>query len=73
MPPNGAFDNETLKDAADKFSRYSKTQIQVDPAIADRTITGLFVSNDTVGFARAAAISLNLRADVSEREIRITR
>ena len=45
----------------------------IDPAIADRTITGLFVSNDPVGFARAAALSLNLRADVSEGAIRITR
>ena len=68
-----AFDNESLKDAADEFSRYSDTHIQIDPEIADRTITGLFVSNDPVGFARAAAISLNLRADVSEGAIRITR
>jgi transmembrane sensor len=68
-----AFDNKTLRDAADEFSRYSDTHIQIDPAIAHRTITGLFVSNDPVGFARAAAMSLNLRADVSEREVRITR
>ena len=68
-----AFDNKTLKDAADEFSRYSDTHIQIDPAIADRTITGLFVSNDPVGFARAAALSLNLQANVSEGVIRITR
>jgi transmembrane sensor len=68
-----AFDNESLKDAADEFSRYSDTHIQIDPSVADRTITGLFVSNDPVGFARAAALSLNLRTDVSEGEIRITR
>jgi transmembrane sensor len=68
-----AFDNKPLKDAADEFSRYSDTHIQIDPLIADRTITGLFVSNDPVGFARAAALSLNLRANVSEGVIRITR
>lgn len=68
-----AFDNESLQDAADEFSRYSDTHIQIDPAVADRTITGLFVSNDPVGFARAAALSLNLRTDVSEGAIRITR
>jgi transmembrane sensor len=68
-----AFDNKTLTDAADEFSRYSNTRIQIDPAIADQTITGLFVSNDPVGFARAVAISLNLRADVGEKEVRITR
>ena len=68
-----AFDNKTLKDAADEFSRYSDTHIQIDPAIADRTITGLFVSNDPVGFARAAALSLNLKANVSEGVIRIAR
>jgi transmembrane sensor len=68
-----SFDNETLKDAAGEFSRYSSIEIQIDPSVADETITGLFVSNDPVGFARAAATSLNLRADIGAREVRITR
>lgn len=68
-----AFDNVTLKDAAEEFARYSEIPILVDPVVADQTITGLFVSNDPVGFARAAAISLRLRANISEREVRITR
>jgi transmembrane sensor len=68
-----SFDNETLKAAAAEFARYSSIEIEVDPVVADETITGLFVSNDPVGFARAAATSLNLRADVGSDEVRITR
>lgn len=68
-----SFDNETLKAAAAEFERYSSIEIEVDPAVADETITGLFVSNDPVGFARAAATSLNLRADIGSTEVRIAR
>ena len=68
-----SFDNETLRDAAQEFARYSSIAIQIDPSIADETITGLFVSNDPVGFARAAATSLNLHTDIGDREVRITR
>ena len=68
-----AFDNETLRAAAQEFARYSAIEIQIDPSIADETITGLFVSNDPVGFARAAATSLNLRAEIGDKEVRITR
>lgn len=68
-----AFDNETLANAAREFGRYSDVQIRVDPELENQTITGLFVSNDPVGFARAAAISLNLRVEVANREVRLTR
>lgn len=68
-----AFDNETLANAAREFSRYSDVQIRVPPELENQTITGLFVSNDPVGFARAAAISLNLHVDVSNREVRLRR
>ena len=67
-----AFDNTTLKDAADEFARYSEIPIKVDPAIANQSVTGLFVSNDPVGFARAAATSLNLHAEIEEKEVRIS-
>jgi transmembrane sensor len=67
-----AFDNTTLKDAAEEFARYSEIPIKVDPAIANQSVTGLFVSNDPVGFARAAATSLNLHAEIGEKEVRIS-
>jgi transmembrane sensor len=68
-----AFDNETLANAAREFARYSDVQIHVPPDLENQTITGLFVSTDPVGFARAAAISLNLRVDVSNREVWLRR
>jgi transmembrane sensor len=68
-----SFDNETLADAAREFARYSSIQIQIEPSVADETITGLFVSNDPVGFAQAVATSLNLRTEIGDSEVRITR
>lgn len=68
-----AFDNETLANAAREFERYSDIQIRVPSELEGQTITGLFVSNDPVGFARAAAISLNLHVEVANREVRLSR
>ncbi len=68
-----AFDNETLADAAREFGRYSNIQIQVAPGLQGQTVTGLFVSTDPIGFARAAARSLDLRVDVRNREVLISR
>lgn len=68
-----AFDNETLANAAREFSRYSDVQIRVPAELENQTITGLFVSTDPVGFARAAAISLNLHVEVSNREVWLRR
>jgi len=66
-----ALDNETLADAADEFSRYSEVRITVDPAISNKTVTGLFASNDPVGFARTAATVLKLQTEVKGNEVRI--
>jgi transmembrane sensor len=66
-----ALDNQTLEDAADEFARYSEVHIVVAPAVSDRTITGLFASNDPVGFAKAAAAVLKLRVEVNGSEVRI--
>jgi transmembrane sensor len=66
-----ALDDETLADAANEFARYSEVRITVDPAISHRTVTGLFASNDPVGFAKAAAAVLKLQMEVKGREIRI--
>jgi len=68
-----AFENERLADAAVEFGRYSNTRVVVDPAIADRTITGLFASNDPVGFAKVAASILDLHVEVEPEEVRIVR
>jgi transmembrane sensor len=67
-----AFDNQPLQVAADEFARYSDVRIIVDPEVAGRTVTGLFVSSDPIGFARAAASVLKLRLDVKGREVRIS-
>jgi transmembrane sensor len=66
-----ALENETLEDAAEEFARYSNTRIVVDPAVANRTVTGRFASNDPVGFAKAAASVLNLHVEVESTEVRI--
>jgi transmembrane sensor len=66
-----AFDNQPLQEAAEEFARYSDVRIIVDPEVAGRTVTGLFVSSDPIGFARAAASVLKLRLDVKGREVRI--
>jgi transmembrane sensor len=69
-----AFYGESLKDAAAEFARYSDIRITIDdPEVASRTVTGLFVSNDPVGFAKGVAFSLNLHAEVGDQEIRLSR
>ena len=66
-----AFDNQTLQDAAQEFARYSDVRIVIDPTVANRTVTGLFASNDPISFAKAAAAVLKLQVDVSDREVRL--
>ena len=66
-----ALDDETLTDAAAEFARYSEVRIKVDPAVSNRTVTGLFASNDPVGFAKAATSVLKLRMEVKDNEVRI--
>lgn len=67
-----AFEGETLAAAAAHFARYSETRIVVDPAVAGQEITGLFAANDPVSFARAAALSLDLEAEVGQGEVRLS-
>ncbi|MOA46486.1 hypothetical protein D3C78_1690080 [compost metagenome] len=60
--------------AAREFARYNPTRIvPADPAVAALRITGLFVANDPVSFARAAAGSLDLDVAVNAEEIRLSR
>lgn len=66
-----AFDDETLEDAAEEYARYSDVRIVVDPAVSQKTITGVFVSNDPIGFARGAASVLGLAVEVNGDEVKI--
>lgn len=66
-----AFDDETLEDAVDEYARYSDVQIVVDPAISQKTITGVFGSNDPIGFAKGVASVLGLAVEVNGREVKI--
>jgi transmembrane sensor len=68
---NIALDNQTLADAADEFARYSEVRIVIDPGVSNKTVTGLFASNDPVGFARATASVLKLQMEVRGSEVRI--
>lgn len=67
------FDNEPLEQAAEEFARYSNVRIVIDPMIADRTVTGIFASNNPVGFAKATAKVLKLRVEMGNEEVRISR
>ena len=68
------FEGETLREAAREFERYSDTRIVIaDPELAGRTITGLYVPTDPVGFARAVGKAMNLKVAVSEGEVRLSR
>jgi transmembrane sensor len=64
-----AFQNERLADAAKEFARYSSTKIIVDPTIGNRTVTGLFFSNDPVGFANVTASALDLHVETGQGEV----
>lgn len=67
-----ALDNQSLKDAATEFARYSDVRIDVAPTVANRTVTGLFISNDPIGFAKAAAAVLKLRVEVGDRVVKLS-
>jgi len=69
-----AFHGETLAQAAAEFSRYSDVRIQIDdPEIAKEKVTGLFVSQDPVGFANAVAVSFDLHTEISDKKILLVR
>jgi transmembrane sensor len=69
-----AFEGESLSEASAEFARYSEIRIVVDdPTVGREEITGLFASNDPVSFAKAAALSLGLKAEVGNGEVRLTR
>jgi transmembrane sensor len=67
-----SLDGMTLAQAAAEFGRYSETRIVIDdPAIASRTVTGLFAASNPAGFARAIATSMDLEAVVRGEAVHI--
>ena len=68
------FRHQSLAAAAGTFKRYSDTHIMIDdPAVASRTVTGMFVATDPASFAHAVAASLDLKTEEEKGEIRLTR
>jgi len=69
-----AFDNTPLYIAAEKFSRYGSTRIIFgDAVIGNLTITGIYATDDPIGFARAVAKIFRLHAAPSPRGILLTK
>jgi transmembrane sensor len=69
-----SFDGVPLREAAAEFQRYGGTRILIDdPEIANRTVTGLFSATNPVGFARAVANSMDLKAQVEDGGVRLSR
>jgi transmembrane sensor len=69
-----SLDGRTLREAVEEFARYSPTRIVIeDPALADRTVTGLFSANNPIGFAHAVAGSLGLTVTIEADTIRLAR
>lgn len=68
------FDGVTLAQAAQTFSKYSDEQIVIDdPAVARMTVSGLFASTDPNGFAKAVAVSMDLKARGEPGAIHLSR
>jgi transmembrane sensor len=69
-----SFEDETLKSAAVKFSRYSDLRIVIDdPEIANETVTGLFSIYSPQVFAESVAISLDLKISVTPEGVMLWR
>lgn len=49
------FDNEPLGSAVERLNRYTRLQVEVDPAIAGLGISGVFNAGDTSAFVEAVA------------------
>lgn len=68
-----AFHGETLGEAAAEFGRYADERIIIDdPAVARRTVVGLFVANDPINFAQAVAGSFGLQAERVSGGVRLS-
>jgi transmembrane sensor len=62
----------TLAQAAEEFARYSDRRILIDdPQVGAMRVAGAYSLSDPEGFARAAALSLGLAADVTPQGVRL--
>ena len=62
----------TLAEAAAEYARYSDRRIEIsDPAIGAMEVTGVYSTSDPLGFARAAALSLGIRAEPTENGLHL--
>lgn len=60
------FDNSTLADAAQQFSRYSQVRLAfADPTVSGLRVSGLFKASNPAAFAKAASLSFNLKLQSS--------
>lgn len=56
-----SFEGDTLAEAIEEFSRYSRQQVVLQGAVARERVSGLFSATDPAGFAHAVALSLKLK------------
>lgn len=62
----------TLAQAAAEYARYSDRRIVIaDPAVGAMKVTGVYSTSDPLGFARAAALSLGIRATPTAEGMRL--
>jgi len=62
-----SFEDVTLGEALQEFSRYSDTRVVIDePALSKLRVVGLFSASNPVGFAKTVAISLGLRFEMRD-------
>lgn len=67
-----ALHDDYLRTASKSFARFSPIALAFDgPETADLRITGLFDLRDPVAFARAAALSLDLRMQIEDMVVRL--
>lgn len=67
------FSHATLAEAAAQFNRYNQTKLIVDPAIADRKITGTFEAGSVQSFASIAQYALGLHSEKKLGQIVISK
>jgi len=69
-----SFQGDSLQQAAETFARYSPQHIVItDPDLANRTVTGLFASNNPKGFSEAVAGLFGAKVSVNDHEIVLER
>jgi transmembrane sensor len=62
-----SFDNQSLKEAAAEFNRYSRERVDVAPSVADFKVSGVFRIGETQRFARAVSEILPVEFSVDDQ------